>query len=432
MNTLLSRIFSSPWLLYAENSGIYGARLVSLIRGEQTAHEDFSSERAKHKPYVINLSDQTGATPMPYDPSQREDPNGPADGQDACCPDPCQVVVIPIHGELMKYDQFCGPRGTTSIANDIIAADNDMSVLAIVLHIDTPGGQSSYTDILCNAIACCETPVVAYVEGCAASAGYWIASAAKKIICSSELDMVGSIGSMLVWADMEGYLAKEGIVLHEVYATDSTEKNQAIADIKAGKYQPVRESLLDPIVNMFKSQVLARRPQVNPACMKGAIYSASDAIGMGLVDEIGSFQYAIQTAVTIPSEKFSNKTPNLTSHIMNIKMKATWLAIASFFGYTGDVTANDITPEMIDQLNDRLTDQNATIEAKDAEITRLTQISEDHISLQSTFAELTRQHEALLASDAGQETRAGKKADRTPEQIASDSYAHNKLADEAM
>ena len=420
MNALLTKIFSSPWLLYAENSDVYAARLVSMFKGNSLGtRSQFAKAREENRSYIISSMDQGGEGPTTMPMSSPDIPEG-------------SVMVIPIQGEIMKADQECGTRGVSSINADIIAAQKNPAICSILLVVDSPGGQSSFVDILSNTISSCTKPIVAYVEGTAASAAYWIISGCDQIICSSELDMVGSIGAMLTWMDLKGYLEKEGVVLHEVYATTSTEKNQAIADLRAGNYQPVRENLLDPLNQKFQSTVMANRKKLNPACLTGNIYHAADAIDMGMVDAIGCFDEALELACTIKSKNTPDQLTNAKSEKMNIKMQAVWTSIAALFGFTGDVSANEITPDMITQMNDRMSEQQATIDAKQAEIVRLTQVSEDHIALQSAHAELTRQHDALLAQDAGKETTAGKSADRTPDQLASDQYLHNKVADENM
>ncbi|NJO92149.1 MAG: hypothetical protein HC831_26650 [Chloroflexia bacterium] len=58
------------------------------------------------------------------------------------------VAIIPIVGELMKYDQFCGPVGTKTIGKRIIEADQHPNINAIVLNIDSPGGTVDDTETL--------------------------------------------------------------------------------------------------------------------------------------------------------------------------------------------------------------------------------------------------------------------------------------------
>ena len=413
MNPILTEILSSSWLLHAENPDLYGAILVSLLRGERINEEDFSKARANNRPFVV-------CAPGSQDPQPINSPNIPSGS----------TAVIPIRGVIMKEDQFCGPRGTVSLTQDIKSADANPSISSILLVISSPGGQSSYTDILSAAIASCSTPVTAFVEGMAASAAYWIASGAKKIICSSDLDMVGSIGTMIQFADMQGYLEREGVKLHEVYATLSTDKNQDVKDLRAGNYDRVRSEVLDRINSKFHANVTANRPGMDISTLSGKIYFASDAIALGMVDEIGSFEYALEQA----NSATSKNSLIINNTDMKIKMLATWTAIATFFGFTDDITSKEMTEDMISQVNDRLAEVSTQltdlkpkliqaeedIKAKDLEIA----------TLNSAVAEVTRQFDAFKAQDFGKETLAAKVADKSTEEIASDQYLHNKIADQ--
>ena len=119
---------------------------------------------------------------------------------------------------------------------------------------------------------------------------------------------------------------------------------------------------------------------------------------------------------------------------MKIKMLATWTAIATFFGFTDDITSKEMTEDMISQVNDRLAEVSTQltdlkpkliqaeedIKAKDLEIA----------TLNSAVAEVTRQFDAFKAQDFGKETLAAKVADKSTEEIASDQYLHNKIADQ--
>ncbi len=428
MNAALRNILSSPWLLYSEHSEIYGAMLVSLLKGETIHAEDYSIAREKNRSFVLCAADSMGRTvPM---------------NSDAI---PCgSIAVIPIQGEIMADDQQCGVRGAQSINSDIKTAEANPNIQSIVLKVNSPGGQTTFIDTVSETISKCKKPVVAYVEGMAASASYWLISGADKIICSSSLDQLGSIGAMLMWADVKGMLEADGVVVHELYATLSTEKNLAIDLLRKGDDQAVRESLLDPINAKFHSTVTANRSNLDPSTLKGNIFYAPDAIALGLADEIGSFDYALQSANTISSKNIIRV--NNSNLLTMSKMLPTWTAIAAFFHLTGDTSATDLTPEMISQMNDRMADQNTTIETVNAENIRLMQVESNFNTLQSVhseqtrlfdeqtrlFAEQTRLYDALKAEDAGKETKAGKPGDRTAEQLISDKYSYNVAADEQL
>ena len=427
MNPFLLDILTSTWLLHATHPDAYGALLVSLLRGDRISADDFSAARERNRPFVV----------LPA--------NGPAQttqGLNSTNLSKGSVAVIPIRGIIMKEDVECGPRGSVSISRDIQSADANPNIKSILLVVSSPGGTTSYTDLLSEAVTGCSKPVVAFVEGMAASAAYWIVSGADVIICSSDLDTVGSIGTMLEYMDMKPYFEKAGVVIHEVYATLSTEKNQMLADLRAGNYQPLRAELLDRINAKFHATVTANRPSLASSTLTGKTYFASDAISLGLIDEIGSYDYALAKADTITK---TNSNHQINNEMKSIKMLAVWTAIASFFNFTENIENKDLTEEMVGQVNDKLADQNTLIAAHDAAMVKVTESHEaivadlterlnaataDRTAMQSVHAETIRQFEAFKKLDAGTETKVVKPGDKTAEEILSDSYSYNRIADQ--
>ncbi len=423
MNPLLLDILSSTWLLHSSNNDAYGAMLVSLLRGDRTSTEDFSKARERNRPFVLQASAGSMAETKPLNATDLSKGS---------------IAVIPIRGIIMKDDVECGPRGSVSLTKDVQAADANPNIKSILLVVSSPGGTTAYTDILSAAITNCNKPVIAFVEGLAASAAYWIISGADKIICSSDLDTIGSIGTMLEYMDMKPYFEKAGVVIHEVYATLSTEKNQMLADLRAGNYEPLRKELLDRINSKFHANVMANRPNLAPSTLTGKTYFASDAIALGLVDEIGSYEYALQQA---DSFTISNSIHQTNNDMKSIKMLAVWTAIASFFNFTENIESNELTEEMVGQVNDRLNDQDIAIAGHTdivADLTKkldtVTTANQDLLteitSLKSGLAETTKQFEAFKKLDAGTETKVTKPGDKTAEELLSDTYSYNRIADE--
>lgn len=135
-----------------------------------------------------------------------------------------RVGVISMRGVLSKYDSMCSV-GMESYARMIREFDVDPEIDAIVLNIDSPGGTVAGTEELGAAIKGATKPVVGFVNGMAASAAYWLCSACRKIVAGTDTSIVGSIGVMCTWADMRGYYAQQGIVIRDIYAPQSGDKN---------------------------------------------------------------------------------------------------------------------------------------------------------------------------------------------------------------
>jgi protease-4 len=406
MNPILSEIFSGPWLISTERMAAYASVLLSLIKGENIAEGDSALARERNRPYILAGSG---------DQKQRfgfSDTNIPAGS----------VAVIPIRSEILKYDQPCGPRGTQSLLNDVKSADQNPKIKSMVLVVDSPGGQVAGTDLLAEAIKNSTTPVVAFVDGLAASAAYWIISGADKIIASSDLDRIGSIGTMLMVEDLRPALEQLGVKFHEVYASLSTEKNKDFNQVLEGNYDQYRKNVLDVINSKFLSTVKAYRPNLDESTLTGKIFFAPQAIELGLIDQIETLDQAIEEAFSMAANPGEQSTELETKKSETMKMKLSWKAIQNFFKMDpAGIESQELTDEQVQQINDQL----ATVTSRNEELEKL--LSDEQAAHSATKTEL----ETLKNEDAGKETVAPKGKDKLPgggdDQPV---FAHDKIADE--
>jgi len=406
MNPILSEIFSCPWLISTERSAAYASVLLSLIKGENISEGDSALARERNRPYVLAGS---GDQKQRFGFSDTNIPVG-------------SVAVIPIRSEILKYDQPCGPRGTQSLLNDVKAADQNPNIKSMVLVIDSPGGQVAGTDLLAEAIKNSSTPVVAFIDGLAASAAYWIISGAGKIIASSDLDRIGSIGTMLMVEDLKPALEQLGVKFHEVYATLSTEKNKDFNQVLEGNYDQYRKNVLDVINTKFLSTVQSYRPNLDDSTLTGKIFFAPQAIELGLIDQIGTLDQAIEEAFAMAAMSGEQSTEFETKKTKTMKMKLSWKAIQNFFKMDlAGIESQELTDEQVQQINDQL----ATVSTRNDELEKL--LSDEKIAHEATKTEL----ETLRSEDAGRETVAPKGKDQLPgggdDQPV---FAHDKIADE--
>ncbi len=211
------------------------------------------------------------------------------------------ILNIPISGPLMNNDQMCGPVGMKTIGEIIQKADKDQNVKGILLSIDSPGGQAYGTSQLSNIIKNTSKPVVAHVDGMAASAAYWIASAADKVIAETR-SRVGSVGTMSDMTDVRPALEKLGVKFHRVISDLSPEKNQTYLKALEGDYSQLKEKILNPLANDFQSSVRSFRPSLKDDQLKGADYFSDDVVG-SMVDSMGTRQDALNAINDLLNEK---------------------------------------------------------------------------------------------------------------------------------
>lgn len=290
MNPVLQLILTSGFLISEEAALGYIPIVASLLNGNHLPTDGFEQKRAANRPYVVTGKINT---------TDRFDLNYGTVPEDS-------VIILPIIGEITKYSQFCGPRGTMELAKDIKRINSNSNIVGAVLEIDSPGGEAAYTDIVADVIKNSQKPVVAYVNGMAASAAYWIAAACREIIVSGKNDQLGSIGTMIMFWDLQEYWKMEGIKLQTVYASLSTEKNKDFHDLMKGDFEGYRKRRLDPLNESFHEAIKAYRQgklTADKDIFTGATFSAVEAIKRGMADSFGTLDDAIAKAYELGTNK---------------------------------------------------------------------------------------------------------------------------------
>ena len=112
-----------------------------------------------------------------------------------------RIAIIDVKGEITRdTDSFSyaasGVANSVSIVKLIQAAAKDETVKAIILDLDTPGGEVTASDEIYHELKLCEKPVVAMMNSLAASGGYYVACGANKIVAHRST-MTGSIGVII-------------------------------------------------------------------------------------------------------------------------------------------------------------------------------------------------------------------------------------------
>ena len=262
-------VLTSPWAIqpekYAEIVRIYQAR----ARGEVT---DIKSVEA-----------QLG---FPLDNEQQRYET--IDG----------VAVIPVMGVLGKrmnmLTQISGGSSTQLIMQDFASAMNDPVVKSVMLLVDSPGGTVDGTQDLANAIyqARGVKPVYALADGVAASAAYWIASAADMAFASNGTAQVGSIGVVTSHTDISKSEERAGIRTTDIYAG---KYKRIVSEYKPldAEGQEYLQGFVDYMYSVFVEDVARNRgtdaETVLSEMADGRVFIGQQAVDAGLVDGIMSY-----------------------------------------------------------------------------------------------------------------------------------------------
>lgn len=241
------------------------------------------------------------------------------------------VAVISLTGPVVKNSQFCGPRGTVDIANDFQRAKSNSNIIGAVFYAETGGGMALAVKPLADAMLSFreEKPIVALTGSVIASAGYYLAVYADEIMSEHPRSIVGSIGTMMAFADVKGALEKQGVKFHEIYATESTLKNNTFNEALKGNYDPLIKNMLDPVNEDFIADVKEQRKgkiASNKAIFAGETFMASVSKELGMIDSLGNLSDAVNRVQELSRKTtYSHtKTPNnSTMEIKNLVALAT-------------------------------------------------------------------------------------------------------------
>jgi len=212
-------------------------------------------------------------------------------------PSGTKIAVVPVEGLI-------DGRLAERVRRALDHAARDDAVVAVILRIDSPGGYLTASDVLYHHIRrFAETsgkPVVAAMEAVAASGGYYAACAAGTIV-AQRTTVTGSIGVIAQYFFLQGLMEdKLGIRMVTLKRGDQKDwPNPFADDMTPEQRRYLMEALLDPGYEQFVRVVAEARGMDREAVLRlatGRIYVGQEAKKVGLVDEVGYFERAVQIA----------------------------------------------------------------------------------------------------------------------------------------
>lgn len=276
---LLNTIIDSPWMLASRTAQAHLPSVIKLLEGEDVRFR----ENRTPAPYAFLPKSQRKIRYQNF----AQAPDG-------------SVAVYTLKGVILKDDGWCS-EGTETLMRRMAQADEMNNISAHLLEIDSGGGQGSNIHTVAKFIREeLKKPVIAWFNGMCASAAYYIAAAADEVYASQPTDIVGSIGVMISFFDFREYYEKEGVKLHEIYASQSELKNSDYRQARDGDYDEMRSKILDPMARLFQNDINRFRPElVGEDPYKGAIYTAEEANKINMIDGIMSFDAAVDRAIIL-------------------------------------------------------------------------------------------------------------------------------------
>lgn len=206
------------------------------------------------------------------------------------------VAIIPVTGPISRYaDAFTEVSGGATIetlAADFAAAMADPSVKAIVLDVNSPGGEITGVAAFAAQVYAARgvKPVTAYVDGLGASAAYWIASAAEQVMVDTTA-IVGSIGVVQAVPDPAAKSSRQ----IEIVSSQSPNKRP---DVTTETGKATIQATVDTLADLFIADVAKYRGVSAETVVqdfgRGGVLIGQQAVDAGMADSVDSIERVIE------------------------------------------------------------------------------------------------------------------------------------------
>lgn len=224
-----------------------------------------------------------------------------------------QVALLEVEGAIFDSQVF---------SQQLKDYGKRSGVRAVVLRLNTPGGGVAATQEIYEAVlkfrAETRKKVIASMSSVAASGGYYIACAADRVYANPG-SITGSIGVIAEWynyGDLLRWAKMQDVVIKSGEYKDAGNPARPLTEAERAYFQ----RLIDGLYNQFVSAVVKSRKMPEAEVRKladGRVYTGEEAKSLGLIDELGTLQDAMQAAarmsgivgepkvLTPPKRKFS-------------------------------------------------------------------------------------------------------------------------------
>ena len=213
------------------------------------------------------------------------------------------IAIVPVEGTIVPGDSEEGMAGSDTITGyiDMVLEAEDLA--AVVLRVNSPGGSVFASDLIRRKLAevrAAEIPVVVSMGSVAASGGYWIAAEADEI-WALPTTITGSIGAFSAFPTIEGVIDYIGVKVDGLGTTPlagaaslnrglSPEMSNIVQALSYGAYEDFIE-LVATGRNMSDADVRE--------IAEGIVWIGADAAEIGLVDQLGGLQEAVESAAAL-------------------------------------------------------------------------------------------------------------------------------------
>ena len=209
-----------------------------------------------------------------------------------------KIAIVKIQGAIssdsMKIPFQTSIATSSKIVEYLEAAEKSKAIKGIILEINSPGGTVLASKDIADKVKSIEKPVVALIRDMGTSGGYWVASAADKIV-ADPMSVTGSIGVISAYLEFSELFEKYGITYEGMKSGELKDIGSPFKKL-TDEERKVLQSKLDRIHEYFIKEVSANRKLSEADTRElatGVYFLGEEAKEIGLVDYLGNRELAI-------------------------------------------------------------------------------------------------------------------------------------------
>lgn len=248
-----------------------------------------------------------------------------------------KIAVIPLSGSIAGAGQqsfLMGAVISPGLVRDYLdRAESDFLVKAVVLRIDSPGGSAAASQEIASTIRNFKEttgkPVVISMGDQATSGGYYISAYADRIVANPST-LTGNIGVISQFIYIEGFLEKLGMEMEIIKSGEY--KDMGLRPLSPAERE-IMQIINDELYGQFISTVAeGRKLSISDVedLATGQIYTGTQALSLGLVDELGGLDRATELAEELAGvtgaqiEEYRPSSSFFLSLLQGLQQKISW------------------------------------------------------------------------------------------------------------
>ena len=280
---------------------------------------------------------------------------------------PNKIAVVNVEGTIIDGESDEENVGGDTIARLLRKAYDDKAVKAVILRVNSPGGSAFASEIIrqeAENLQKIGKPVIVSMGAMAASGGYWISSTSDYIIADANT-ITGSIGIFAMFPTFENSIKKIGMNADGVSTTElaNTSTFSPLAKPVQDIYQTEIEHGYDRFLEIVSKGRQISKTQVDKLA-QGQVWLGSDAFQNGLVDEIGSFNEAVNKAEQLVNQRqdtavqdfsvewFTDDNVSLISTLLRDTKKGTQEQLVKWLGLPAPIQKLQKELNVLTKFND--------------------------------------------------------------------------------